>query len=123
MFAIIDLFLGAKTIKKSQMKKKKSFDIIIIKFSCYYCSIDLKRQSEHSKFRPDTSSLVFFLKLLRREIFRSVFDHRNEKLHPRFEKLFRNLEESSSDNFLFFDFYEFFNDFEGLFGENFRERF
>ena len=29
-------------------------------FPCYYCSIDLKRQSEHSGPRPDTSSLVHF---------------------------------------------------------------
>ena len=30
-------------------------------FLCYYCcSINLKRQSEHSGFRPDTSSLVRF---------------------------------------------------------------
>ena len=27
-------------------------------FSCYYCSINLKRQWEHSGFCPDTSSLV-----------------------------------------------------------------
>ena len=30
-------------------------------FPRYYCSIDLKRQSEHSGPRLDTSSLVFFL--------------------------------------------------------------
>ena len=29
-------------------------------FSCYYCSINLKRQSEHSGLRPDTSSFVCF---------------------------------------------------------------
>ena len=27
---------------------------------CGYCSINLKRQSEHSGLRPDTSSLVLF---------------------------------------------------------------
>ena len=27
-------------------------------FSCYYCSIDLKRQSEHLEIRPDMSNLV-----------------------------------------------------------------
>ena len=32
----------------------------IEKNSCYYSSIDLKRQSEHSKFHPDTSILVVF---------------------------------------------------------------
>ena len=35
-----------------------SFYFITINFSCYYCSIDLKRQSEHSGLRPDTSNLV-----------------------------------------------------------------
>ena len=33
-------------------------------FLCYYCSINLKRQSEHSGLCPDTSSLVFFFDLL-----------------------------------------------------------
>ena len=34
-----------------------------LKFPCYYCSIDLKKQSEHSGLRPDTSSFVFLSKL------------------------------------------------------------
>ena len=32
----------------------------IFTFPCYYCSIDFKRQSEHSGFCPDTSILVYF---------------------------------------------------------------
>ena len=38
-------------------------DVILLRlnFSFYYCSIDLKRQSEHSGLRPDTSSLVLFI--------------------------------------------------------------
>ena len=43
--------------KKSQINKK-SFLMIHLIFSSHYCSIDLKRQSEHSGLRPDTSSLV-----------------------------------------------------------------
>ena len=35
-----------------------SFFFLHITFSRYYCFIDLKRQSEHSGFCPDTSSLV-----------------------------------------------------------------
>ena len=39
--------------------KKNSFYFISFNFLCYYCcSINLKRQSEHSGLRPDTSSLV-----------------------------------------------------------------
>ena len=35
------------------------FIFISFNFLCYYCcSINLKRQSEHSGLRPDTSSLV-----------------------------------------------------------------
>ena len=43
--------------------RKKSFHFILFQliFLCYYCcSINLKRQSEHSGLRPDTSSLVLF---------------------------------------------------------------
>ena len=32
----------------------------LLTFSCYYCFIGLKSQSEHSGLRPDTSSLVYF---------------------------------------------------------------
>ena len=40
-------------------KKKISFYFISFNFLCYYCcSINLKRQSEHSGLRPDSSSLV-----------------------------------------------------------------
>ena len=49
-------------IKNFKFKKKK-FHFILFRliFLCYYCcSINLKRQSEHSGFRPDTSSLVKF---------------------------------------------------------------
>ena len=38
--------------------KKNHFDLIILFFSCDYCSIDLKWQSKHSGLRPDLSSLV-----------------------------------------------------------------
>ena len=34
------------------------FIFFIFIFTCYYCSINLKRQSEHSGLRPDTSNLV-----------------------------------------------------------------
>ena len=39
-----------------------SFYFITLTFLCYYCSINLKRQSEHSGLRPDTSSLVYWNK-------------------------------------------------------------
>ena len=29
-------------------------------FSCYYCSVELRRQLEHSELHPDTSNLVIF---------------------------------------------------------------
>ena len=46
--------------KKIQILEKKfSFFFISFNFLCYYCcSINLKRQSEPSGLRPDTSSLV-----------------------------------------------------------------
>ena len=48
--------------KKFQILEKKIFFFILFYFleflKCYYCSINLKRQSEHSGLRPDTSSLV-----------------------------------------------------------------
>ena len=73
LFAIIDLLLGAKFInlyfigraggyhfhKKSQIEKKNHFHLLHSIFSRYYSSIDLMRQSKHSRLRPDTSSLAY----------------------------------------------------------------
>ena len=42
----------------SQKISKFNLILLHLNFSCFYCSIDLKRQSEHSALRPDTSSLV-----------------------------------------------------------------
>ena len=45
-------------------KKKISFYFILFYFLCclcYYCSINVKKQSEFSGLRPDTSSLVLFV--------------------------------------------------------------
>ena len=39
--------------------KKILFYFLHLVFPSYYCSIDLKRQSELSGLRPDTSSLVY----------------------------------------------------------------
>ena len=45
--------------KKFQiLEKKMHFILLQIVFLGYYCSINLKRQPEHSGLRPDTSSLV-----------------------------------------------------------------
>ena len=48
-------------IKNFKLKKKFIlFYFISFNFLCYYCcSINLRRQSEHSGIRPDTSSLVY----------------------------------------------------------------
>ena len=47
--------------KKFQFLEKKIFILFLhLIFKCYYCSINLKRQSEHSGLCPDTSSLVLF---------------------------------------------------------------
>ena len=53
---------GMIFFKKFQILEKKfSFYFISFNFLCFYCcSINLKRQSEHSGLRPDTSSLVLF---------------------------------------------------------------
>ena len=51
--------------KFSDFKKKISFilfHLIFLCCLCYYCSINGKRQSELSRLRPDTSSLVFYLR-------------------------------------------------------------
>ena len=51
--------------KNSNFRKKILFDFFFQGiFKCYYCSINLKRQSEHSGLRPDTSSLVECLQSL-----------------------------------------------------------
>ena len=51
---------GMIFIKKFQILEKEIFILFyfVYFFKCYYCSINQKRQSEHSGFRPDTSSLV-----------------------------------------------------------------
>ena len=43
---------GGMIFTKKILKLEKS--LFYIFFSCYYCSIDLKRQSEHSGLLPDT---------------------------------------------------------------------
>ena len=44
------------------LKKKNHFILFYFIFLCYYCySRNIKRQSEHSGLRPDTSSLVNFI--------------------------------------------------------------
>ena len=48
--------------QKPILKKNRKFHCVI--FSCYYCSIDLKRQLDYSATRLDTSSLVYCLKAL-----------------------------------------------------------
>ena len=76
LFAIIDLVQGRKSnfsylydvcgddfyIKFQILEKKNSLFLLIqLFFLCYYCcSINLKRQWEHSALRPDTSVLVVF---------------------------------------------------------------
>ena len=44
--------------KNLNFKKKKLFYVITFNFLIVYSSINLKRQSEHSGLRLDTSSLV-----------------------------------------------------------------
>ena len=43
---------------KSFRKQNVHFVFIHLIFKCYFCSMNLKRQSEHSGLRPDASSLV-----------------------------------------------------------------
>ena len=51
--------MGDDFIKKnSNFRIFFSFHFVLLTFSCYYYSINLKRQSEHSGLRPDMSSLV-----------------------------------------------------------------
>ena len=47
-------------LKKFKFWKKNSFILLRLIFLCNYCSINLERQSEYSRLRPDTSSLVYF---------------------------------------------------------------
>ena len=49
---------GMSSQKMSKFKTFFYFVLLHFIFKCYYCSINLKRQSEHSEFCPDTSSLV-----------------------------------------------------------------
>ena len=46
------------TKKISNFRKHFSIYFVSFSFLCYYCSINLKRQSEHSRLCSDTSSLV-----------------------------------------------------------------
>ena len=80
LFAIIDLLQRTKSLflyfkwrvggwfsLKISNFRKKNFHFILFHliFLCYYCcSINPKRQSEHSGLRPDTSSLVSVLLLV-----------------------------------------------------------
>ena len=56
--------VGGDFHKQFQILEEKKFSILfcVIEFFnvIYYCSKNLKRHSEHSGFRPDTSSLVCF---------------------------------------------------------------
>ena len=53
---------GCFSSKTSNLREKKFFLFYCIYFfGCYYCSINPKRQSEHSGLLPDTSSLVSFV--------------------------------------------------------------
>ena len=68
LFAIIDLLQWTKILflyfilrvggwfSQKNSNFRKNFHLIFLCFYC--CSINLKRQSEHSGLRPDTSSLV-----------------------------------------------------------------
>ena len=47
--------------QKISIIKKIEFNFLRLSFSCYYCSIDLTRRSEHSGLRPETSSFVLIL--------------------------------------------------------------
>ena len=69
---MIDLLIGTKSITLYLIKRvggrfhklSQTFFLNFLNFLKLYLvySIDLKRQSEHSGLRPDTSSLVFNLK-------------------------------------------------------------
>ena len=55
--------MGDNFHKKFQILEEKKFHYILFHLILirYNCSINLKRQSEHSRLRPDTSNLVIFL--------------------------------------------------------------
>ena len=57
-----------------------SFYFITFNFFCYYCSIKLKRQSEHSGLCPDTSRAVLFIFRIKRTISPSPNWFRGEKI-------------------------------------------
>ena len=68
LYVIIGLLIRAKSITLYLIwrvggcfPKKILIYFITFNFSCSCCSIDLKRQSEHSELRPNTSSFVFIL--------------------------------------------------------------
>ena len=66
--------------KNLKFKKKKSFFLLYLSFTSYYCSIDLKRQSKQSRLSTDSSSLVTLCRcfnLFRVEMlaFWSTFQH------------------------------------------------
>ena len=51
---------GGGFFKKNTNLEKKMFHLILKHsiFLCFYCSIDVQKQSEHSGLRPDMSSFV-----------------------------------------------------------------
>ena len=52
-------------------------------FSCYYCFIDLKRQSEQSGLHHDTSSLVSFSNWIW-SLMNAKMDHKLESVTKRY---------------------------------------
>ena len=69
--------------KKFQIKSKNvHFVLFHLIFSCYYCSKEFNRQSEHSihfNSRPDTSSLVHIAKRVMQNIpHNNIVPKRNE---------------------------------------------
>ena len=104
LFAIIELLQGTKFIfctlygvwgndfpnKFQILEKKFTFILFHLIFLCYYCcSKNLKRQSELSGLRPDTSSLVFFLetKLFKESGDCSVVNPKKQKTLIQFNKI------------------------------------
>ena len=60
-FFVLNMACGGMIfIEKFSNFRKKNFHFILFHliFFCYHCSINLKRPSEYSGLRPDTSSLV-----------------------------------------------------------------
>ena len=62
---------------KNLKKEKNLFYSLHLVFSYYYCSIDLKKQSEHSGLCPDASDLVYI------NCFNSIFLNNFSKVVPR----------------------------------------